>query len=76
MVWVVSINNVLDEDTGEVGVVHVETDNKAAAEELIANIVREELADPKDFALTSAPDDWECGGVGDGPFCMDPRFIN
>lgn len=74
MVYVVNISNVLDEDTGDIGVVHVEVASEAEGKALIADIIREEDADPTHFTLISAPSDWECVGHGDGALCIKPRL--
>ena len=75
MVYVVNISNVLDEDTGTVGVIHVTVNSEADGKALIDEIVREEECDPSNFALVAAADDWECVGHGDGPLCtVAPRL--
>jgi hypothetical protein len=74
MVHVVNISNVLDEDTGVIGVVHVQVTSEAEGKALIAEFLSEEDADPADFAIVQAPDDWECVGHGDGPLCTKPRL--
>lgn len=60
MVYVVNIHNVLDEDTGETTTVHVEVASEREGRDLIDVIVKEEDADPADFALVLAPDNWTC----------------
>jgi hypothetical protein len=74
MTYVVNISNVLDEDTGVVGVVHVQVESEAEGRALIAEIVSEEDANPADFNLVVAPTEWECVGHGDGTLCTAPRL--
>lgn len=59
-VFVVTIDNVLDEDTGTTDVVHIEVASEREGRDLIDVIVREEDADPADFSLVLAPDNWTC----------------
>ncbi len=72
--FVVNIANVLDEDTGILGVVHVVVDCESDAKALVAEIVKEEEADPADFTIVEAPPNWECVGHGDGFMCVAPRL--
>jgi hypothetical protein len=74
VVYVVNINNVLDEDTGVIGVVHVQTNSEAEAKALVAEIIKEEEADPADFTIVEAAPGWECVGHGDGFMCVAPRL--
>jgi hypothetical protein len=72
--YVVNISNVLDEDTGEVGAVHVIVDSESEGNALIAAILTEEEADPADLTLVVAAPDWECVGHGNGALCTKPRL--
>jgi hypothetical protein len=74
VVYIVNISNVLNEDTGDIGVIHVQVPSEAEGKALIAEIVAEENADPADFTLVTAPSDWACVGHGDGPLCTKPRL--
>lgn len=71
--FVVNIKNVLDEDTGTTGVVHVMVDSEDEGNALIAAIVAEDH-DPADFTLVTAPEGWECVDHGDGALCTAPRL--
>lgn len=74
-VYVVNISNVLDEDTGATGVVHVQTNSEVDAIALVAEFIREEEADPADLTIVEAPDDWDCVGHGDGYLCTASRRL-
>jgi hypothetical protein len=74
MTYIVNISNVLDEDTGELGVIHVQVTSESEGKALIAEILEEEDANPADFTLVVAPTGWECVGHGDGALCTKPRL--
>ena len=59
MTYMVDIDNVVDEETGEIGTIHIEVTSMEEARELIAEIIAEEDADPADFSLTPR-NEWTC----------------
>lgn len=69
----------LDEDTGNVGTMHVVCDTKVDAMRLAYDLAGEGI-DPADLAYSEVPGDWTCSGHNGDTLCgeapIEPPRLN
>jgi hypothetical protein len=58
----------INDETGEVGVIHVTCKTRVEATNLAHDLYNDGL-DPADIAYVIAPDNWECADHGDDALC-------
>jgi hypothetical protein len=58
----------VNDDTGDIGIVHICCESKNAAARLALDLCADGL-DPADLTYAEVPADWECEGHGDEPLC-------